>query len=285
MKKIISTSISIALLFITSFGFAQNKASKGPASWKLGVALYAYNSVSLPEELELAKQSGVKFIEGFSFGKSGAELKDSMIMTLSPVGLSKIKQLIKQSGLQMESMYMTGGNTIAEWKRDFEIAKALHLKFVTGEPARSMLNSVDSLAGVYGIKVALHNHWKGTSQYWHPDSTLAALKGHPNFGACPDFGHYPKSGIVPEEALKKLAGHVIAVHLKDIAEFNNPKLKDVPVGTGVVNFPKIFDELKKQNFHGNINIERDQQEVPNNLISVKQTVSYYLKTLGLPEKH
>ena len=154
MGKIISIITSIALLFITSLGLAQNKASYGPASWKLGIALYAYNSVSLPEELELAKQSGVKFIEGFSFGKAGAELKDSMIMTLSPVGLLKVKQLIQQSGLEMESMYVTGGNTIAQWKRDFEIAKALHLKFVTGEPAMSMLNSVDSLAGVYGIKVA-----------------------------------------------------------------------------------------------------------------------------------
>ncbi len=283
MKSLISLMATVLLVFSTTFAIAQNKTTKETVGWKLGLALYSYNASSLPEELAFAKKSGVKSIEGFSFGKAGTELKDSIIMTLSPAGLLKIKALIKKSGLHMESMYVTGGNTIAQWKRDFEIAKALELKFVTGEPDRSMLNSVDSLAGVYGIKLALHNHWKGASQYWHPDSTLAALKGHSNFGVCADVRHYPKSGIVPEAALKKLAGHIMALHLADIAEFNNTQLRDAPVGTGVVNFPKIFEELKKQNFHGTINVERDQQDLPNNLISVQQIVSYYLKTLELSQ--
>ena len=282
--KIYSSLVTIIfLLAIYTLTTAQNNDTKGTVGWKLGLALYSYNASSLPEQLLFAKKSGVKFIEGFSFGQAGAELKDSIIMNLSPVGLLKIKELIKQSGLQMESMYVTGGNTIDQWKRDFEIAKALELKFVTGEPTRNLLNSVDSLAGVYGIKVALHNHWKGASEYWHPDSTLAALKGHANFGVCADVRHYPKSGIVPEEALKKFAGHLMALHLADIAEFNNPQLRDAPVGTGVVNFFKIFEELKRQHFKGTINIERDQQDLPNNLISVQEIVSYYLKTLSLPQ--
>jgi len=273
----------IVLLLVTNLTTGQTIPNKRNVGWKLGLALYSYNASSLPEELEFAKKPGVKFIEGFSFGQAGAELKDSIIMNLSPAGLLKIKELIKHSGLQMESMYVTGGNNIDEWKRDFEIAKALDLKFVTGEPTRNLLNSVDSLAGVYGIKVALHNHWKGASEYWHPDTTLAALKGHANFGVCADIRHYPKSGIVPEEALKKFAGHLMALHLADIAEYNNPQLRDAPVGTGVVNFSKIFEELKRQNFRGTINIERDQQDLPNNLISVQQMVSYYLKTLRLAQ--
>lgn len=283
MKGVVTFITVLILVFITGLSTAQNKTTKETVSWKLGLALYSYNASSLPEELEFAKKSGIKFIEGFSFGKAGAELKDSIIMTLSPSGILKIKALIKKSGLQMQSMYVTGGNTIAQWKRDFELAKALELKFVTGEPDFSMLNSVDSLAGLYGIKVALHNHWKGASQYWHPDSTLAALTGHVNFGVCADVRHYPKSGIVPEAALKKLGGHVMALHLADIAAFNNPELKDAPVGTGVVNFSKIFQELKRQNFHGTINIERDQQDLPNNLISVQQIANYYLKTLELSQ--
>ena len=138
-----------------------------------------------------------------------------------------------------------------------------------------MWNSIDSLAGVYGIKVAIHNHWRGMSAYWHPDSVVAALKNHPNFGACADLGHWPKSGINPLEAIKKLSGHIIAIHLKDIAAFNNPALKDVPAGTGVVDFPAIFAELKKQNFKGHIYIERDAEDLPSNLPSVIGTVKYY----------
>ena len=67
----------------------------------------------------------------------------------------------------------------------------------------------------------------------------------------------------------------IALHLKDIAAYNDPALKDVPVGTGVVKFPDICQELKKQNFNGYIYIERDAEDQPSNLPSVMQTVKYY----------
>ncbi len=113
------------------------------------------------------------------------------------------------------------------------------------------------------------------SDYWHPDSVLRAIEGHPNFGACADLGHWPKSGIDPVDAVKKLSGHIIGIHLKDIAAFNDPTLKDVPVGTGVVDFPAIFRELKQQGFKGPIYIERDAEDLPSNLPSVIRTVKYF----------
>ena len=135
--KIYSSLVTIIfLLAISTLTTAQNNVTKGTVGWKLGLALYSYNASSLPEQLLFAKKSGVKFIEGFSFGQAGAELKDSIIMNLSPVGLLKIKELIKQSGLQMESMYVTGGNTIDQWKRDFEIAKANQSKQSKGSKAK-----------------------------------------------------------------------------------------------------------------------------------------------------
>jgi sugar phosphate isomerase/epimerase len=138
-----------------------------------------------------------------------------------------------------------------------------------------MWDSIDSLAGAYNIKVAIHDHWKGVSHYWHPDSVLRAIEDHPNFGACADLGHWPKSGIDPVEAVEKLKGHIIGVHLKDIAAYNDPKLKDVPVGTGVVDFPAIFQKLKDQQFRGHIYIERDAEDQPSNLPAVIRTIKYY----------
>jgi len=145
----------------------------------------------------------------------------------------------------------------------------------------NMLDAIDNLAGKYGLKVAIHNHWKGMSQYWSPDTVLMALKNHPNFGVCADLGHWPKSGINQVEALKKLQGHLISIHLKDIAAPNNPKLLDVPVGTGMTDFPAIFKELERQKFEGYIYIERDAQDKPSNFQSVKETVADYNKLLGL----
>ncbi len=243
--------------------------------WKLGVALWTFHTVSFSEALDKVDSAGVKYIEPNNFTKTLPELKDSSLMQLSPAGIKKLKSLIEQRGLKCESVYLAGSNDVNSWKRQFEMAKQLGVQFVTAEPPLDIWNSIDSLAGLYGVKVAIHEHWKGMSHYWNPDTTLMAMKGHPNFGVCADLGHWPKSGINPLDALQKLRGHIIAVHLKDIAAYNNPKLLDVPVGTGVIDFPAIFRELKKQGFKGPIYIERDATDQPSNLPSVIQEVKYY----------
>jgi len=243
--------------------------------WKLGVALWTFHDVNFPESLNRVDSVGLKYIEPNTFHSAGPELKDSMILLLSPAGIEKLKALIAQKGLICESMYIVGDSTLSSWVKQFDIAKKFGAKYVTTEPPLNMWDEIDSLAGAYGMKVAIHEHWKETSHYWDPDTTLLALQNHPNFRVCADLGHWPKSGIDPLDAVKKLAGHIIGIHLKDIAAYNDITLKDVPVGTGVVKFPEIFAELKKQNFDGYIYIERDSIEHGGNVLSVKQEIKYY----------
>ena len=259
----------------TNSDSATNASVNPTNDWHLGVALWTFHTVSFSQSLNLVDSSGLKYIEPNTFHNAGPELKDSAILKLSPAGIDTIKSMIARHGLICQSIYIVGDTTIASWKKQFDIAKQLGVQFVTTEPPLNMWDSIDSLAGAYGIKVAIHEHWRGMSHYWNPDTTLMALKGHPNFGVCADLGHWPKSGINPLDAVKKLSGHILAVHLKDIAAYNNPKLVDVPVGTGVVDFPAIFQELKRQGFKGPIYIERDAVDQPNNLQSVKQEIQYY----------
>ena len=290
MKKMIVPLLSILLFFIACNNNASTvkentdstaAASVDPAKdWKFGVALWTFHTFPFPEGLDKADSAGVSYIEPNTFSKAGPEFKDSAILKLSPAGIEKLKTMITGKGLKIETVYIAGDTTLLSWKNQFEIAKQLGVKYVTGEPPLNRWDAIDSLAGAYGIKLAIHEHWKGMSHYWNPDTVLLAMKGHPNFGVCADLGHWPKSGIDPVEAVKKLSGHILVVHLKDIAAFNDPVLKDVPVGTGVVNFPAVFAELKKQNFNGYIYIERDAEDLPSNLPSVIQTVKYYKEQVG-----
>jgi sugar phosphate isomerase/epimerase len=188
--------------------------------WKFGVALWTFHTFNFPEALEKVDSAGITYIEPNTFHRTGPDLKDSLLLQLSPAGIEKLSTLIRQKGLKAESVYIVGDSTILSWKKQFDIAKQLGATFVTAEPPVDMWDSIDSLAGVYGMKVAIHEHWKGVSQYWHPDSVLAAIQDHPNFGACADLGHWPKSGINPLDAVKKLKGNIIGVHLKDIAAYN-----------------------------------------------------------------
>ena len=286
MKKTILPFLLLAIFFAACNNAAQKTAAETDSTstssavdpardWKFGIALWTFHTVNFPESLDKVDSAGLSYIEPNTFHKAGQALKDTLVGQLSADGIDKLKALISKKGLKVESIYVNGDSTLQSWKKQFDIAKQLGVIFVTTEPPLNMWDSIDSLAGAYGIKVAIHEHWKGMSHYWNPDTVLLAIKNHPNFGACADLGHWPKSGINPVEGIKKLSGHIIAIHLKDIAAFNDPTLKDVPAGTGVVDFPAIFAELKKQNFKGHIYIERDAEDLPSNLPSVIKTVKYY----------
>ena len=286
MKKTILPFLLLAIFFAACNNAAQKTAAETDSAstssaidpardWKFGIALWTFHTVNFPESLDKVDSAGLSYIEPNTFHKAGPALKDTLVGQLSADGIDKLKALISKKGLKVESIYVNGDSTLQSWKKQFDIAKQLGVIFVTTEPPLNMWDSIDSLAGAYGIKVAIHEHWKGMSHYWNPDTVLLAIKNHPNFGACADLGHWPKSGINPVEGIKKLSGHIIAIHLKDIAAFNDPTLKDVPAGTGVVDFPAIFAELKKQNFKGHIYIERDAEDLPSNLPSVIKTVKYY----------
>ena len=279
MKKNLLACSSAALLLILSINCGNQKGTQqsgtAPGDWKLGIALWTFHTVNFPQSLSMVDSCNVRFIEPNTFHKTGPDLKDSLVGDLSAAGIEKLKQMAKDKNLTIGSVYLAGGKNIAIWKKGFEMARQMNVSYVTAEPPVDMWDSIDSLAGAYHLKVAIHEHWKGVSAYWHPDSVLAAIKGHPNFGVCADLGHWPKSGINPLDAVRKLEGHILGIHLKDIAAYNDPKLVDVRVGTGVVDFTAIFKELKRQNFNGYIYIERDAQEQPSNVASVIETVKYY----------
>jgi L-ribulose-5-phosphate 3-epimerase len=283
MKKI-NALLLATLLFAACNNSSQSSSTTdstattstvNPKDWKFGVALWTFHDVDFPTALKRVDSVGLTYIEPNTFVSTGADFKDTIIGQLSMAGIDKLKSMIAAKNLKVESLYIVGDSTIASWKKQFDIAKELGVEYVTTEPPLKMWNSIDSLAGAYGIKVAIHNHWLGFSHYWNPDTTLMAIKDHPNFYVCADFGHWPKSGINPLDAVKKLSGHIIGVHFKDIAAYNNTSLKDVVAGTGVVDFPAILAELKKQNFNGHIYIERDSIEPGGNVQSVIREKKYY----------
>jgi sugar phosphate isomerase/epimerase len=76
------------------------------------------------------------------------------------------------------------------------------------------------------------------------------------------------------DCLKKLEGHIIGVHLKDIKKFDDPKAADTIVSKGVIDFPPILAELKRQNFKGMLSIEHESNWY-HNLPDVIFTKHYY----------
>ena len=252
---------------------AAGDSTQVTANWKIGVQLWTFKMFTQQEALAKADSAGVKNVEAF-FGQAVDKTsKDTFGLNLSDSGRLKLKGLLAQHGIQMVAMGVISPKSREDWVKAFELAKYFGLSYITCEPVKTHWDMIDSLAGTYAIKIAIHEHPR-PNLYWHPDSVLAAISGHKNIGACADLGHWARSGLNVVDCLKKLDGHIYGVHLKDIVTFNDTKAADTVVGKGVIDFKPIFAELKKQKFKGMFSIEHESNWL-NNLPDVKATVKFF----------
>lgn len=228
----------------------------GSLKWKTGVALYSFNRFSFEKALDMADSINANYVEGFFFHKLGEGFNGHSIPALNDEEIAKMKGMLDKRGLKMKSLY-ADGKTEEDWKANFAFAKKMGLEFLTGEPKKQHWDVIEKLAAEYRVKVAIHEHAKGSSYFWHPDSVLMAMKDRPHFRACADLGHWVRSGLDPVKCLKMLEGKIICLHVKDLDAAGNLKANDVMVGTGVLDYPAIVAELKRQRFDGYVYIERE----------------------------
>jgi sugar phosphate isomerase/epimerase len=248
-------------------------ATGSTSGFKLGIQMWTFRMFSLSDALDKVDSSGIKNIEVFIGQNLGGGMSGKYGLDMSAETLSRLKALLGKHGIQAVAMGVIVPKNKSEWIKTFELAKNLGMSYVTAEPIKSQWDMVDSLAGVYGIPVAIHDHPK-PNMYWSPDSVLAAIQGHPHIGSCADVGHWARNGLNPVDCLKKLDGHIIGVHLKDIVQFNNPSANDTLVSKGVIDFPAVLAELKRQNFKGMLSIEHESNWY-HNLPDVIFTKNYY----------
>jgi len=243
------------------------------SGFKLGIQMWTFRMFSLSDALDKVDSSAIKNIEVFIGQNLGGGMSGKYGLDMSAETLSRLKASLSKHGIQAVAMGVIVPKNKSEWIKTFELAKSLGMSYVTAEPIKSQWDMVDSLAGVYGIPVAIHDHPK-PNMYWSPDSVLAAIQGHSHIGSCADVGHWARNGLNPVDCLKKLEGHIIGVHLKDIVQFNNASAGDTVVSKGVIDFPAVLAELKRQNFKGMLSIEHESNWY-HNLPDVIFTKNYY----------
>ncbi len=241
--------------------------------FKLGIQMWTFRMFTFTEALDKADSAGITNIEAFWGQKLGGGMKGEFGADMNADTRTKLKQLLQDKGISMIAMGVIVPKDKPEWTKAFDLAKEFGLSYITCEPIKSQWDMVDSMAGAYNIPIAIHDHPK-PNMYWSPDSVLAAIKGRSHIGSCADVGHWARNGINPVEALKKLDGHIIGVHLKDIVTFNDTQAADTVVSKGIINFPAVFAELKRQNFSGMMSIEHESNWY-HNLPDVILTKNYY----------
>jgi len=248
-------------------------AAYSPKDWKIGIQLWTFHFVSFARAIEKADSAGVRYLEAFPRQPLGFDVPDTFGIRMSEASKERVKKLLESKGMHIYAMGVISPRTIDEWKRFFDLAKYFGMSYITCEPRKNQWDAIDSLADIYHINLAIHDHPK-PNPYWSPDSVLAAVKGHRHIGSCADIGHWARNGLDPVACLKELKGHIFGVHLKDIDTLGHTRAKDMVVGTGAINYPPIFEELKRQHFEGYFSIEREDNWY-NNVPDVVATVKFF----------
>ena len=241
--------------------------------WMLGPQMWTFRMFSFTDAIAKTDSAGLKYIEAFWGQPLGGEMTDSFGIKMSADSRAKLKELLASKGIRIVAMGVISPGSRDEWVKAFDLAKEFGLSYITAEPKKDQWDMIDSLAGSYNIRIAIHDHPR-PNPYWHPDSVLAAIKGHQHIGACADIGHWARSGLDPVECLQKLSGHIYGVHLKDIKTFDDTHAEDTVVSKGVIDFNAVFAELKKQNFKGLFSIEHESNWF-NNLPDIIYTAKYF----------
>ena len=276
-----SKLILFLVLNICLFGVVNNLLAQNPEAklgWKLGAQAYTFNRFTFFEAIDKIDSCGLKYVEAYPGQAIGGGIEGKMDYHMDAVKRTKILQRLKEKGIKMISYGVVNAKGDADWLQLFEFGKAMGLENFTSEPDVKDIPMISKLCDQFKINLAIHNHPQ-PSPYWNPDILFSAIQGQSKrLGSCADIGHWVRSGLDPIESLKKLEGHVIQLHVKDLNEKNKKEAHDVHWGTGVSNIDGVIKELKRQRFKGLLSVEYEHNWY-NNVPDVTESVNYFRRAL------
>lgn len=226
----------------------------------IGCQAYTFNRFTAFEAIEKTAAAGGKVIEFYPGQKLSAESPDLKVdHNAPPEVIEKLKEKLAKHGIKGVNYGVVGiPKDEAGAAKVFEFAKALGLRAVTTESVDA-IETIEKLVKQYDVMVGFHNHPRrpddANYKVWDPKYILSVVENRDQrIGAAADTGHWLRSDLDPVECLKILKGRIISSHLKDLHR-KGQGAHDVPYGTGVAHIPAILDELKRQDFKGNLSIE------------------------------
>jgi inosose dehydratase len=156
------------------------------------------------------------------------------------------------------------------------------------------LNAVGEITLAEGVQSCFHNHVGSTIETREEIDRLWEMVDHNVVFMGPDTGHLAWGGVDVVKFCADYASAIKTMHIKDInptvlAEgvqkewdyrtFTNHGIF-TELGTGMVNFPAVFEILAKAGFQGWLIVETDVTQQPTALRSA-QISRDYLRSLGI----
>ncbi|RJP20088.1 MAG: sugar phosphate isomerase/epimerase [Candidatus Omnitrophota bacterium] len=225
--------------------------------WQVSVQHYTYRRFPLFEALDKVAEVGLRHIEIRSNLKLDANKPDINSDEKMPNdAIKKLKATLNDKGISVPSVFVDFTGNPDQAKRIFDFWKGFDTEILVAEPPADCFDLLEELCDEYKMRLAVHNHQKGRSEYWSPEIVLEVCKDRSDsIGACCDDGQWVRSGLDPVECLNKLKGRINNFHLKDVAQKGNPDSPNTIVGQGQANNAKSLQALMKLGYQGLIVID------------------------------
>ena len=238
-----------------------------PLGWRVGPAAWTFNRFTFFEAVDKTAALGLHYIEAFEGQRISKEIGEPMGPALPDSVLEQVRSKLKASGVRLTSVYvhnLPGDEPAA--RKIFEFCRKLGVETIVSEPAPEALNVLERLCDEYGVKLAIHNHPRGSSRYWNPQEVLKVCAGRsPRIGACADTGHWQRSGIKPVDGVRLLGPRLLSLNVKDLNELG-PEGHDVPWGTGKGEMAEMLREIHRlgcptDHFRHRVRVQLGQQRL------------------------
>ncbi len=272
--------VGMAALFSSCAGPEALQVTSHPATdayegWRLGSQAYTFKNFTFYEAVDKVASLGLDWIEAYPGQRVSGETGDLEFADMPPEIRQRVKTKLANAGVRLVNYGNVGlPDDTVECRKVFDFARDMGVETIVSEPPEEAFDLIEKLCEEYQIKVAIHNHAR-PSHYWNPDKVLEVCEGRSKLiGACGDTGHWMRSGINPLEALKKLEGRLVSLHLKDLNEFGVREAHDVVWGTGKADVKALLTELDRQNFQGVFSIEYEYNW-DNSVPEIRQCVAYF----------
>ncbi|HEX5553768.1 MAG TPA: sugar phosphate isomerase/epimerase [Chitinophagaceae bacterium] len=292
------TSLIIAALSVTAmavFGCSgphQGKDhSKGKTSvrdsimkaldWQIGMQAWSLRNLTFFEIVDTIKNMGLHYIEAFPQQKIGGGLDGEMSYKMDSSTQKAIRAYLESKDIKLMAYGVVVPQTTEEWRQLFAFAKSMGIQNIVTDPNPKFLGLIAQLCNQYeDIRVCVHNNPLPGRHSRNPDTVLADILrvGNGRFGACADVGNWVRAGYDPVQSLKKLQGHVMEVHMKDLLG-TAVNSEDTVWGSGNCNIKGVLEELNRQQFKGLISIECESHP-GENIPEMKKNMVFFYKTIA-----
>jgi len=251
VKKI----IALAFCFLAAFSHAAQDAREAR---KIGVQTFTFAKMTLEELLPAVRECGCGAV-GLSRHRLSDKFPGAYVSPdMSAEQKAFLKKILAQNKIKAVSYGVATPASEKAVRKLMKFAREIGAGVVIAEPRPEALPLWDALCAEYGLKVAVHNHAKDAkrnAEYHDPNFVADMIKNFPRVFACPDTGHWGRSGVNCASGLKTLSGKIAIVHFRDINKFGSLSAYDVPLGTGELGAKEMLAELDAQKFGGYLLLE------------------------------